>query len=164
MPTRRGRFRTFLLSALQNFTINEWKKQHAQKRGGGRLLSLDYTSGESRLQHEPSHEQTPEKLYERRWVLTLLDSVLAELQKELSTEGKTRHFEALKTAIVGHAAAEDYEAAAGVLGISASAAKQEAYRLRKRYRQLFRLEVSKTVSDPSEVDDEITALLAMLRD
>jgi RNA polymerase sigma-70 factor (ECF subfamily) len=159
----RGRFRAFLLTALQNFLANERDKARAEKRGGGKAaLSLDFDSGESRYQIEPSHELTPEKLFERRWVLTLLDQVLESLRRELADEGKEPQFEQLKGGIVGEMTSEGYEQAAATLGITAAAAKQGAYRLRKRYRELFRLEVARTVAEDAEVDDEIGRLLGIL--
>lgn len=159
----RGRFRAFLLTALKNFLANERHKARAEKRGGGKAaLSLDFESGESRCQIEPSHELTPERLFERRWVLTLLDLVLDQLRIELTEQGKEPHFEKLKAALTGDMDSAGYEQAAETLGITAAAAKQAAYRMRKRYRELFRLEVARTVADDSEVDDEIGRLLTTL--
>ena len=134
-----------------------------RSRGDGqRALSLDFDSGESRYQIEPSHELTPEKLYERRWVLTLLDQVLDSLRSELAAASSASQFEKLKPAIIGEMTAADYELAAAALGITAAAAKQVAYRMRKRYRELFRQEVARTVGDDSDVDDEIGRLLKIL--
>ena len=159
----RGRFRAFLLTALKNFLANERHKAQAEKRGGGKAaLSLDFDAGESRCQIEPSHELTPERLFERRWVLTLLDLVLEQLRIELAHAGKEPHFEKLKAALTGEMSNTDYEQAAEALGLSAAAAKQAGYRLRKRYRELFRLEVARTVAVDSEVDDEIGRLLETL--
>ncbi|MGI9457913.1 MAG: RNA polymerase sigma factor [Aeoliella sp.] len=156
----RGRFRSFLLASLKNFLDNEWNKARAEKRGGGKpVLSLDFDSGESRYQIEPAHEMTPEKLYERRWVLTLIDQVLALLQMELADEGKAQHFKYFKKSLIGSATAAEYEFAAKELGITPAAAKQAAYRMRRRYRQLFRDEVARTVADDADVEDEIRRLL-----
>ena len=160
---QRGRFRAFLLTALTNFLANQRHKARAAKRGGGKAaLSLDFDSGESRYQIEPSHELTPETLYERRWVLTLLDQVLGCLKTELAEAGKAAQFETLKRALAGEVTAADYQQAAAVLGITAAAAKQAAYRMRQRYRELFRQEVARTVADDSDVDDEIGRLLEIL--
>ena len=159
----RGRFRAFLLTALQNFLANERQKARAEKRGGGRApLSLDFDSGESRYQFEPSHDLTPEKLFERRWVTTLLDQVLNGLRTELTAAGNSAQFEQLKEALVGEMTGSGYEQAAAALGLTPAAAKQAAYRLRKRYRELFRQEVARTVADDSEVDDELGRLLGIL--
>lgn len=161
----RGRFRAFLLAALKNFLANERNKAQAWKRGGGRAqLSLDFDAGESRYTIEPAHELTAEKLYERRWVLALLDHVLQRLQTELAAAGKAAEFEHFKGALIGEATAADYERAAAALQITPAAAKQAAYRLRNRYRQLFREEVGRTVAGNAEVDDEIGRLLAALAD
>lgn len=161
----RGRFRTFLLTALKNFVANQWKKARAEKRGGGKTeLSLDFDAGESRYQIEPSHTVTAEKLYERRWVLTLLDQVLERLRIELIQAGKAEDFEQFKGALTGEATARDYEQAAAALGITPAAAKQAAYRMRRCYRQLFRQEVGRTLADEAEVDDEIGRLLETLAD
>ena len=159
----RGRFRAFLLTALKHFLRNEWVRARAEKRGRGiPALSLDFDSGESRYQIEPTDEVTPETLYERRWVLTLLDLVLARVRAELTEAGKGAHFEPLKPALTGDATAADYESAGERLGLTAAAAKQAGYRLRKRYRQLFRAEVLRTVADEGDVDDEIRRILAVL--
>jgi RNA polymerase sigma-70 factor (ECF subfamily) len=161
----RGRFRAFLLTALKNFLANEWEKAGAEKRGGGRsALPFDLESGEARFQIEPSHDLTAERLYERRWVLTLLDRVLDRVQEELIAAGKADHFTHFKIALTGEATDDAYGRAAEALGITPAAAKQAAYRLRKRYRELFREEVARTVADDSEVDDEINRLLTALRE
>jgi RNA polymerase sigma-70 factor (ECF subfamily) len=156
----RGRFRDFLLAALRNFLANEWDKARAAKRGGGKCgLSLDFDSGESRFRIEPSHDLTPEKLYERRWVLTLLEQVLERLRLELVEAGRRAYFEQFKEALTQKSSLDDYAHAAAALGITPQAARQAAYRLRKRYRELFRAEVARTVADESKVDDELARLL-----
>lgn len=159
----RGRFRAFLLSACKNFLTNQWSKDQAAKRGGGMgAIRLDFEAGDSRYQFEPAHELTPELLFERQWVTTLLNQVLENLRSELAATGKEDHFVELKSALTGDAAADDYEAAGQKLGISAAAAKQAAYRLRKRYRELLRAEVGRTVSGEEEIDDEIGRLFECL--
>ncbi len=159
----RGRFRDFLLASFKNFLANQRNKAIAAKRGGGKLkLSLDFAAGESRYRIEPSHELTPEKLYERRWVLTLLDQVLDQLRLELIEAGKADDFEQFKGALTGEATADDYARAAAILKITPAAAKQAAYRLRKRFRQLFRQGVAQTLADEADVDDEIGRLLEIL--
>ncbi|MCI0356980.1 MAG: sigma-70 family RNA polymerase sigma factor, partial [Planctomycetaceae bacterium] len=160
---QRGRFRSFLLASLVNFLASARDKERALKRGGGKAaIPLDFAAGESRHQIEPAHDMTPERLFERRWALALLDQVLEMLRAELATVGKERHFDQLKLALTGEMTGDDYERAGAELGISPAAAKQAAYRLRKRYRELFRLEVARTVADDSEVDDEIGRLMEIL--
>lgn len=159
----RGRFRAFLITALKNFLAGEWEKSRAAKRGGGRAaIPLDFEAGESRYRIEPADTLTPEMLYERRWILTLLDHVLDGLRGELVAAGKAEQFEQLKGMLTGEATAAQYEQAAAALGITPAAAKQAAYRLRKQYRQRFRAEVARTVAGEDEVDEEINRLLAAL--
>jgi RNA polymerase sigma-70 factor (ECF subfamily) len=160
----RGRFRSFLLTALKNFLANEWDRTHAQKRGGARPpLSLDLATAESRLTLEPGHDLTPERVYERQWVLTLLQLVVTKLESEFAAAGKGRHFELLKGAISGDADHNvPYATAAAELDMSEPAVRQAARRLRQRYRELLRAEVAETVADPAEIDDEIRSLFEIL--
>lgn len=161
----RGRFRAFLLTAFKNFITNQWLREGAAKRGGDRVaFPLDFGSGESRYQLEPVHEWTAEKLFERRWVLTLLDQVLNSLRSEFAQTGKSDHFDELKGTLAGETTAAEYETAAERLGITPAAAKQEAYRMRKRYRRLFREAVARTVASETEVDEEIDRLRAILEE
>ncbi len=160
---QRGRFRCFLLASLKHFLANEWNRNRAQKRGGGvRRLSLDLDCGESRLGFEPAHNLTPERLFERQWVLTLLDVVMRRLQGEYESSGKANQFERLKSALTGDRQRLPYAAMAAELAMTEEAARQAASRLRKRYRELLREEVSQTLAEPAEVDDEIRSLFAVL--
>src|SRR5919198_2364318 len=89
----RGRFRSYLLTALNHFLVDDWKRANRQIRGGGRqILSLDEQTAEERYKHEPVDQMSAEKLYERRWAMTLLDQVLAQLEKEFSDLGNTALF------------------------------------------------------------------------
>lgn len=157
----RGRFRSFLLTSLQNFLANEWKKGQTQKRGGGAMpISLDWAAGESRLHLEPAHELTPERLYERQWALTLLDQVVNRLAAEFASSGKERQFALLKESLTGDRI--DYSSIAAELGMTPDATRQAVHRLRKRYRELLRDEVAQTVDDPREIDQEIQSLIEIL--
>jgi len=159
----RGRFRSFLLTCLKNFLNNEWQKARRQKRGGSqRILSLDFDSAESRLRLEPYHDATPERLFERRWVLTVLNQVLEALRVQLVRDGKAAHFDQLKNCLTGEATSADYDRAAEALGITPAAAKQSTYRLKKQYRQLFRDEIARTLADQRDVDDEMGQMLKNL--
>src|SRR5689334_3578966 len=99
----RGRFRSFMLTALKNFLANEWDRSSAQKRGGGQAtlsLDADFDSAERRYGREPRADAlTPERLYDRRWALTLLDTVLAELRDHYAATGRSALFDALKPAL-----------------------------------------------------------------
>jgi RNA polymerase sigma-70 factor (ECF subfamily) len=158
----RGRFRSFLLTAMKNFLANEWDGARARKRGGGRpRLSLDLDAGESRLNLTAASADSPERSYERQWALTLLELVVSKLEVEFAAAGKGRQFELLKRAITGEGDIE-YEPIAAELRMSTEAVRQAASRLRKRYRELLRAEVAATVAEPGDVDDEIRSLLGIL--
>jgi RNA polymerase sigma factor (sigma-70 family) len=161
----RGRFRAFLLTSLKNFLTNEWEKEQTLKRGGGqRLLSLQMNidAAESRLHLEPAHSLTPERLFEKQWAWQLLELVMNRLQAEQAAAGKETLFQHLKDALTGGAEHLPYPAIAAELQISAEAARQAASRLRKRYRELLREEVSHTVATPADVDEEIRSLFQVL--
>jgi RNA polymerase sigma-70 factor (ECF subfamily) len=159
---QRGRFRSFLLTAMKNFLANKWDGARARKRGGGRpRLSLDVDAGESRLNLTAASADSPEQSYERQWALTLLELVVSKLEAEFAAAGKARQFELLKGAITGEGDIE-YEPIAAELGMSTEAARQAASRLRKRYRELLRAEVAATVAEPGDVDDEIRSLFGIL--
>jgi DNA-directed RNA polymerase specialized sigma24 family protein len=159
----RGRFRSFLLASLQNFLANEWDRAAAQKRGGGRrLLPMDVAAGESKLRFEPSHDLTPEKIFDRAWAVQLLELVVGRLRKEFADKGKAALFDALQSFLAGKHADASYDRAGADLGLSAAAVRQAAHRLRKRYRELLRAEVAETVGEEGEIDDEIRGLFEAL--
>jgi len=160
---QRGRFRTFLLSSLKNFLINEWNKAKRQKRGGGhQFLSLDAQETETRFQAEPADHQSPDKAYERRWAMVLLDRVLSQLQCELVACGQGRLFDELKFCLTGQEAGGCYAEIGGRLGMTEGNVKVNVHRLRRRYRELLREEIGRTVEDPTAIDDEIRELFAAL--
>jgi RNA polymerase sigma-70 factor (ECF subfamily) len=160
----RGRFRSFLLSSLEHFLSNERERQQAQKRGGNTLMfSLDDTTAAARYRLEPADESTPERLLDRRWALTLLESVHARLKQEWLAAGKSRQFEALEPFLSGEPAATDYAACAARLGLNEGAVRVAVHRLRKRLGQLLRSEVGRTVANPADVDAELAHLLASIQ-
>jgi len=151
----KGKFRSFLLGALTHFLTDERNRAQRQKRGGGRVvLSLDETA-ETRYQLEPSHELTPEKLYERQWALTLLDQALAHLREECDAEGKTDLFETLGGILSGDGESFSHKTAATQLRMKEGAVRAALHRLRRRYAALLRNEIAQTVSGSEEVEEEI---------
>ncbi len=159
----RGRFRTFLLTALQRFLADEWDKGRAQKRGGGvPHIPVQLDSAETRYGHEPADELTPEQSYERRWALTLLDTVLQNLRAEYARTGKGELFARLSACLVGGRDTQPYAELAGLLGMNEGAVKVAVHRLRQRYRQLLRDEIAQTTAQPGDVDDELRHLFAVL--
>jgi RNA polymerase sigma factor (sigma-70 family) len=157
----RGRFRSFLLAACQNFLANERERANALKRGGGRVVSLDLGDADGRYRREPDHSETPERLFERRWALTLLARVLGRLREDYEAAGKGRLFEALKGQLTGDGTAP-YAALGEELGMTQAAVKTAVHRLRRRYGELLREEIGETVATQAEIDSEIQALFRAL--
>jgi RNA polymerase sigma-70 factor (ECF subfamily) len=157
----KGRFRAFILTSLKFFLADEADRDRAQKRGGGKVLSLEISSGEERYQREPAHNETPERIFERRWALSVLDRVVERLRNEFVRHGRAEHFEKLKVFLLGQSGAS-YAALARDMKTSEGALKVAIHRLRKRYRDLFRQEIADTVADPAEVESELRFLAAVL--
>jgi RNA polymerase sigma factor (sigma-70 family) len=158
---KKGRFRCFLLTSLKFFVADEADRQRAHKRGGGTIVSLEFSSGEERYQREPAHDETPERIFERRWALSVLDRVVDKLRKEFVQHGRPEHFERLKIFLLGQSDAP-YAALAHEMNTSEGALKVAIHRLRKRYRELFRQEIADTVADPADVIPELQHLAAVL--
>jgi RNA polymerase sigma-70 factor (ECF subfamily) len=159
----RGRFRSFLVASFRNHVSKERAKERAQKRGGAVAhLSLDFEYGEERYRMEPADDTTPERVYERRWALTLLDRVLAAVRSEFREKGKEPLFDALKPFIAGGSPLPSHAEVAERVGMTPNAAKVAIHRLRRRYRDRLRHEIADTVSDPAAIDDELRHLMDAL--
>lgn len=157
----KGRFRSFLLTSLKFFVADDEDRHRALKRGGGAVLPFEFSSGEDRYQREPAHDETPERIFERRWALSVLDGVVDKLRDEFVQHGRPEHFERLKIFLLGHSDAP-YAVLAREMKISEGALKVAIHRLRKRYRELFRQEIADTVADPADVESELRYLAAAL--
>jgi RNA polymerase sigma factor (sigma-70 family) len=162
--SERGRFRSFLLTALKRFLSREWHRARSLKRGGGRrMLSLDFELGESRFRLEPVTDVTPESLYERRWALTMLDRVMARLREDFERSGKRDDFDRLKVFLTGEAAAPSYRDVADTMGTTEGAVKVAVHRLRRRFREAVLAEIAQTVAAPEEVSEELRHLFQAIR-
>lgn len=160
---RKGRFRTFLLTALSRFLAGEWDKARALKRGGGRPpLPLDSAAGGPGDPADPGGALPPDLVYDRHWALALLERTLSRLRAEFAQAGKAREFTHLKPFLTLARADISYAQAAAATGLSEGAARVAVHRLRQRYRELFREEIARTVADPAEVDAELRHLVAVL--
>src|ERR1039458_5340841 len=157
----KGRFRSFLLVSLKFFVADEEDRLRARKRGGGMIESLELSSGEERYQREPAHGETPQRIFERRWALSMLERVVERLRTEFILHGRPEHFDRLKVFLLGQSDAP-YSALAREMNTSEGALKVAIHRLRKRYRELFRQEIADTVADPNEVESELRFLAAVL--
>jgi len=159
----KGRFRSFLLASLKHFLANEWDKHRAQKRGGGQMLiPIDVTNVETSCGFEPADNSSADKIFERRWALTLLDQVLKQLRREYARDGKEALFEQLKPTLTEASRTVRYAEIAERIGSSEGAIKVAVHRLRQRYRELLRAEIAETVASASEVEDEIRNLFTAL--
>jgi RNA polymerase sigma factor (sigma-70 family) len=160
----RGRFRSFLLMTLKRFMANEWDRGRAQKRGGGQThVPLDTELAERKFQAETTAgEISPDRLYERRWALTLLEQTMARLRAEFERAGKTAEFERLKSFLTADKHEIPCPAVAAELGMGESALRVAVHRLRKRYRELFREEITHTLAQGEDVETELRHLLAVL--
>ena len=160
----RGRFRTFLLTAVSRFLSKETERAAAQKRGGGhKPLSLDFSDADGRYRLEPADHATPEALFERRWALTLLDGAIERLRADYARKGKRELFERLRPCLIAGADDADYPELAAELKMSPGALKVALHRLRRRFGAALKDEIVATVSGPEEVEDEIGRLLAAVR-
>ncbi len=159
----KGRFRTFLLTALSRFLANEWDRARALKRGGGVVsIPFDTQVAESRYCADTKHELAPDLLYDRQWAMTLLDRALSRLEAEQRQLGKVSEFAALASALTAERGDIPYAALAAQLGLSENAVRMAVHRLRKRFRQVFREEIAQTVAEPGEVEAEVRHLVAAL--
>ena len=161
---QRGRFRSFLLGSFKHFLANEYDREHAKKRGGGQIfLALEVETAEARYAAEPADTLTPEAIFERQWALGVLDRVLATLGVEAAKSGKEVMFEHVKGVLGGDKAeGGGYADIARALGTTEGAIGVTVHRLRRRFRTLLRAEIMATVSDDSDVDDEIRYLMAVV--
>ena len=160
----KGKFRSFLLASLNYFLADERDRGLAQKRGGGRdLLSLEFNQAEERYAVDAIvHDASPEKLYERRWALTLLACVLARLTREFADAGKSELFEQLQGFLVVGSRGKSYREIAAETGLSEEAVNKAVQRMRQRYSELFRQEIAQTVATPGEVEEELRHLCDVL--
>jgi RNA polymerase sigma-70 factor (ECF subfamily) len=159
----RGKFRSFLLTAFNHFLANEWDHANRQKRGGGiPHVSLDAQDTENRYLAEPVDHMSPEKAFERRWAMTLVDQTLARLGAEFSARDQTELFEQLKAVLSGETEHFSYANIADKFGMTVVNVKVTVHRLRQRFRELLREEIAQTVASPQEVDDEVRYLFATL--
>ena len=159
----KGRFRTFLLHALEHFLINEWKRAQCAKRGGGTTpLSLEVEAAEHRYANEPTTTMTPERAYEKKWAATLLEHVLASLKQEYTDAGNSRVFAELADLLWGKDGSVSFAEIGTRLGLTEGAARGAMHRLRTRYRERLRHKVAQTVAEPGEVDEELRYLISVV--
>lgn len=155
----RGHFRSFLLGALKHFLADQQKARSAQRRGGGQtVLSLNDLEAEQRYRQLPASDLTPDRVYDLQWAWSLLEQTLVALRDECERFGQTEQFELLKPFLTATPDKGDYTELAKRLRLKPGAVAVMVHRLRQRYRALVRREVTRTLSNPTEVEDELEYL------
>jgi len=163
----RGRFRSLLLRSLQNFLINAGEKTHARKRGG----DVEFISWDDWMVESPSQLSVPEqaleslppdRLFDLHWATTVVEHALQRLREECESKGKLWLFQALSPHLTDVREEVSYAKLSAELGMADTAVKKQLHNMRQRYRSLLRAEVSQTVDNPVDVDDEIRYLCASL--
>jgi RNA polymerase sigma-70 factor (ECF subfamily) len=159
----RGRFRAFLKGTFAHFAANERRMAKAEKRGGGRAdLSFDLDTAESRYRLEPVDEITPERSFEKLWARALLGRSLERLEAEMVEEGTAERFRRLEPFLTGKTDGIAYREVGAELGMNEGAVKGAVLRMRRRFGRILRDEVSQTVADPEQVDDELRHVFTVL--
>jgi len=159
----RGRFRDFLLASVKNFLAHEREREHAQKRGGGRIpVRIDSDPEISFVGFPaPATEETPETIFERRWAITLLDQAMLDLAADMRGAGSVERFETLRPYLVSDTEPPHADLAHG-LRMTESAVRVALHRLRQRFGAALRERVAQTLEDPSRVDDELRYLIGLV--
>jgi RNA polymerase sigma-70 factor (ECF subfamily) len=159
----KGKFRTFLLASLNHFLSDERDRARADKRGGRQIaISLDETEAELRYHQFPSSDLPPERIFDRRWALIVMDAALQRLRLDYESSGRKFLFENLSGFLSREADGKVYDELSEKLGMSAGAVSVAVHRLRQRYRECLRLELAQTVSSPGELDEEMNYLFSAL--
>ncbi len=159
----KGRLRTFLVVALKNFMNKEWRRASTQRRGGSQShVAFDTAFAESRYAADPSAGLAVDETFDRQWALTLLDLTVNRLRAEFVAVGKAGDFDALKNCLLAGRGAIDYASVAVQLGMGEGAARVATHRLRKRFREIYREEISQTLADGADLEGELRHLAAAL--
>jgi RNA polymerase sigma factor (sigma-70 family) len=160
----RGRLRSYLLASIKNFLSKARHREMTVKRGEGRpLISLEDLLARERADQEPAHKLSPDRIYDRRWALTLLEQVLTRLRGEYEAAGKLPLFDLLKELLAGESGQPSQAEIAAEIGMTENAVKQAFHRLRYRYRQLLHEEIAHTVATPDDVEDELRHFMSILQ-
>lgn len=160
----KGKFRTFLLTCLDNHLRDEHDKRTARKRGGDcTIVSLDWESAESRYSLDPPDEKSPEHYFEKKWALEILARALARLREDYQESGKGELFNRLKPYLTGSAERGQFGEIGEALGMNETAVRAAVSRLRKRYREMLRAEICDTVANPEDADEEYEHVCRVLR-
>jgi RNA polymerase sigma-70 factor (ECF subfamily) len=162
LSREKGRFRAFLLACMKHFIADEWDRASAAKRDVQRTVPLEAETAERRYLAEPVDTDTPERLFERQWALTLLETAVQRLRRDYETLGQAGLFMELRFALTGERSAVPYADLAARLGMTSEAVRVAVHRLRQRYRQVLRQEIAHTVTDEANTGAELDHLRQVL--
>ena len=158
----KGKLRSFLIVALKKFMSNEWDRVSAQRRGGGQAhAQMDTAFAESRFATD-TQALAPDETFDRQWALTLISLTTTRLRGEFTAAGKPGDYDALKNCLLADRGAIDYAVVANQLGVNEGAARVAVHRLRKRFREIYREEISQTLAEDADLDSELRHLAAAL--
>jgi RNA polymerase sigma factor (sigma-70 family) len=159
----KGKFRSFLLAAMEHFLAKDWNRANAQKRGGGlTFVSADLDETENHYLQIPTSTLTPSQVFDQQCAMAILSQAVNRLREEFFADGKAELFEQTKVFLTGEKHAASYPELAAKLGTTVAALKMAVSRMRRRYLELLREEIAKTVSDRESVDEELRAIIAAL--
>ncbi|MFN0077044.1 MAG: RNA polymerase sigma factor [Prosthecobacter sp.] len=158
-----GKLRTFMLTAFRRHVHDEQRKESRQKRGGGQIISFDAAEAEAWYEVEQIEGESADHMFDRQWALTVLDQAMVKLEQQAAARGKSAEFAILRPFLTGEADVDDYERAGQQIGMSANTCKVAVHRLRARFREALRSEVSETQPDGGSVDEEMGYLMQVLR-
>lgn len=159
-----GKLRTFMLTAFRRHVHDEQRKATTQKRGGAQVISFDAAEVEAWYEVEQIEGESADHMFDRQWALTVLDQAVATLERHAKQRGKASEFAVMRPFLTGDGSADNYDASSQQLGMSANAFKVAVHRLRTRFREALRAEVSGTQPAGANVDEELQYLLQVLRD
>lgn len=160
---KQGKFRWFLLTAFKCFLANEYDRKRAAKRGGGlQPISLDISQAENQYQKEPGVDAAPDKVFDRRWAITVLKNAESQLRNLYEDEGKSQRFSSLQIYLPGQAPGRSYAETALELGITEAAVKMEVMRMRHRFGEILKAEIAETVVGEAQIEEEIRYLIEVV--
>lgn len=160
---KRGKLRTFLLTAFRRYARDEHNKILAEKRGAGGVVSLDLIDAERWYAvEETAPGASPEEAYDRQWAITLLERTCETLRADFASRGKEAEFETLRPFLTADAKAADYDSLGACLGMKPDTVKVAVHRLRARFGAALREEVRETHADDADVDEELRHLIRLL--
>ena len=163
IETPKGRFRWFLQAAIKNFLANEYDRSQAQKRGGGRIfVNWEMERAEDAYRLEPADTLTPERIFDRRWSLLLLNRIVERLREEYQRSGRADYFDHLKDFLMGEEGPR-YRDLATTIHTTEGAVKVAIHRLRRRFGEILRSEIAETVANEDEVEEELRFLAKAIK-